>query len=110
MSHETSGPSGTPKKMAAKPKQKDHKHKSQSADKEIKGVREGEQGHVWYRRVGGDRGNIRHMTTVKKIRETNLFGSLSRNEEKKDKKGAARATVPGMKRERVRERNAAKEC
>ena len=110
MSHETSGPSGTPKKMAAKPNEKDHKDESQSADKEIKGVREGKQGHMWYRRVGEDRGKIRHMTTVKKSRETNLFGSLSRNEEKKDKKGAARATVPGMKRERVRERNAPKEC
>ena len=96
--------------MAAKPKQKDHKHKSQSAEKEIKGVREVEQGHMWYRRVGGDRGNIRHMTTVKNKRELNLFGSLSRNEQKKDKKSAARATVPGMKRERVRERNAGKEC
>ena len=50
------------------------------------------------------------MTTVKKIRETNLFGSKSRNEEKRDKKGAARATVPGKKRERVKERNAEKEC
>ena len=65
---------------------------------------------MWYRMVGGDRGKIRHMTTETKSRETNLFGSLSRNEEKKDKKGAARATVPGMKRERVKERNAAKEC
>ena len=50
------------------------------------------------------------MTTVKNKRESNLFGSLSRNEQKKDKKGAARATVPGMKRERVRDRNAPKEC
>ena len=41
------------------------------------------------------------MTTVKNKRELNLFGSLSRNEQKKDKK---------MKRERVRERNSAKEC
>ncbi len=49
------------------------------------------------------------MTTVKNKRESNLLGSLSRNEQKKDKKGAARATAPGMKRERVRERNAAKE-
>ncbi len=65
---------------------------------------------MWYRRVGGERGNIRHMTTVQNQRETNLFGSLSRNEEKRDRKGAARATVPGMKRERVRERNATKEC
>jgi hypothetical protein len=66
MSHDTSGPSGTLKKMAAKPRQTDHKHKSQNADKEINGVREGKQGHVWYRRVGGDWGNIRHMTTVNK--------------------------------------------
>ena len=50
------------------------------------------------------------MTTVKNKRELNLFGSLSRNEQKKDKKGAARATVPGMKKEGVRERNAGKEC
>ena len=107
MSDETSGPSGTPKKMAAKPNENDHKHKSQSAEKEIKGVWEGEQGHMWYRRVGGDRGNITHMTTVRKQRQTNLFGSLSRNEEKRDKKGAARATVPGKKRERVKEKNAA---
>ncbi len=110
MSDETSGPSGTPKKMAAKPKDKDHKHKNQSAEKGIKGVREGEQGHMWYRRVGGDRGNITHMTTVRKQRQTNLFGSLSRNEEKRDKKGAARATVPGTQREKVRERNATMEC
>ena len=110
MSHETSGPSGTPQKRAAKPNEKDHKHKSQSAEKEIKGVREVEQGHMWYRRVGGDRGKIRHMKTETKSRETNLFGSLSRNEEKKDKKGAARATVPGMTREKVRDRNAPKEC
>ncbi len=55
MSHDTQGPTGTPQKTAAKPKQKDHKHKSQSADKKIKGVREGGKGHVWYRRVNGDR-------------------------------------------------------
>ena len=65
---------------------------------------------MWYRRVGGDRGNITHMTTVRKQRQTNLFGSLSRNEEKRDKKGAARATVPGTQRENVRERNATREC
>ncbi len=65
---------------------------------------------MWYRRVGGERGNIRHMTTVKKQRETNLFGSLSRNEQKRDRKGAARATVPGMTRERVKARNATKGC
>ena len=46
MSHDTSGPSGTLKKKVAKPRQTDHKHKSQNADKEINGVREGEQGHV----------------------------------------------------------------
>ena len=110
MSHETSGPSGTPKKMAAKPNEKDHKDDSQSAEKEIKGVREGEQGHMWYRRVGGKRGNIRHMTTVPNQRETNLFGSLSRNEEKRERKGAARATVPGMKKRELGKRNATKEC
>ena len=65
---------------------------------------------MWYRRVGGKRGNIRHMTTVKNKRESNLFGSLSRNEQKKDKKGAARATVPGMKKRELGKRNATKEC
>ena len=50
------------------------------------------------------------MTTGKNKRESNLFGSKSRNEEKRDKKGAARATVPGTQREKVRERNATKEC
>jgi hypothetical protein len=50
------------------------------------------------------------MTTVPNQRETNLFGSLSRNEEKRERKGAARATVPGMKKRELGKRNATKEC
>ncbi len=109
MPNDTQGPSGTPKEMATKPKKDDQKNKSEGAEKEIHGVREDKKGKVWYRRVGGDSGQIGHTTTGKNKRTTPFLVQVPQRR-KRSKKGAVQAAVPGKERGRVEERNAVKAC